>query len=180
MRHEVGQSPDEVFDLIDEQDQVIGSLARSEIHRRQLRHRAVHVFWLRADGQLCLQRRSYAKDNCPGQLSSSCAGHVDRGESYHAAALRELAEEIGLRVHASDLIEVDYAPCHVDLGHEFVRSYLVRGEHRPVLARAEVDSLLWRRPDELDAWMERAPASFSTPLVHLWARPAIRRALGLA
>jgi isopentenyl-diphosphate delta-isomerase type 1 len=180
MRQEIGQSPDEVFDLVDENDQVIGSLARAEIHRRQLRHRAVHVFWLRGDGQLCLQRRSYAKDNCPGQVSTSCAGHVDSGESYLSAALRELAEEIGLRVAAIDLAEIDYAPCHADLGHEFVRSYLVRGDHRPTLARAEVDSLLWRHPGEMDAWILRAPEAFSTPLVHLWARPAIRRALGLA
>ena len=81
MRKEVGQSPDEVFDLVDENDVVIGALPRSEIHRQHLRHRAIHIFWLRGDGQLCLQRRSYAKDNCPGLISTSCAGHVDSGES---------------------------------------------------------------------------------------------------
>ena len=74
---EVGQSPDEVFDVVDARDVVVGQEFRREIHRRGLLHRAIHIFWLRGDGQLCLQRRSYAKDNCPGLLSSSCAGHVD-------------------------------------------------------------------------------------------------------
>jgi len=180
MRKEIGQSPDEVFDVVDEADQVIGSLPRGEIHRRGLRHRAIHIFWLRADGQLCLQRRSYAKDNCPGQLSTSCAGHVDSGEGYRDAAIRELAEEVGLVVAGADLLEVDYAPCHEDLGHEFVRSYVLRGESTPKTAPAEVDSLLWRHPAEVDAWMARSPEIFSTPLLHLWARPAVRQALGLA
>jgi len=180
MRKEVGQSPDEVFDLVDENDVVIGALQRSEIHRRQLRHRAIHVFWLRADGQLCLQRRSYAKDNCPGLISTSCAGHVDSGESYLVAAGRELHEEIGLRVPLGDLIEIDYAPCHADLGHEFVRSYLLRGDFTPQLGRTEVDSLLWRYPQELEAWMRRCPEPFALPLRHLYQRPAVRQALGLA
>jgi hypothetical protein len=75
---------------------------------------------------------------------------------------------------------MDYAPCHEDLGHEFVRSYLLRGDYEPRIGRAEVDSLLWRQPAELDAWMERFPDVFSLPLVHLYRRPAIRHALGLA
>lgn len=180
MRKEIGQSPDEIFDIVDEADRVIGALPRAEVHRRRLRHRAVHIFWLRADGLICLQRRSYAKDNCPGLLSTSCAGHVDSGEGYLQAAVRELREEVGVSITEADLREIDYAPCHEELGHEFVRSYLLSGDHAPRIGRSEVDSLLWRLPVEMDAWMARAPESFSSPLVHLWARPAIRQALGLA
>ena len=180
MKPEVGQSPDEVFDVVDEADRVIGRERRGEIHRRGLPHRAVHVFWLRPDGQLCLQRRSFAKDNCPGQLSSSCAGHVDAGEAYLAAAVRELGEELGLHVAPGELAEIDYAPQHEDLGREFVRSYLLyRPAERCRLAAFEVDSVLWRTPAELAAWSAGQPELFSRPLLHLLARPAVRRALGL-
>jgi 16S rRNA (adenine1518-N6/adenine1519-N6)-dimethyltransferase len=176
---EVGQSPDEVFDVVDAHDVVIGREFRREIHRRGLLHRAVHIFWLRDDGRLCLQRRSYAKDNCPGLLSTSCAGHVDSGEDYHGAAVRELHEELGIAVPLSSLREVDYAPWHQDLGNEFVRSYVLRGEHRTRLATFEVDSLLWRTPAEVEAWAEAEPALFATPLAHLFGRTGVRRALGL-
>lgn len=176
---ELGQSPDEVFDLVDAHDVVIGQGFRREIHRRKLRHRAVHIFWLRPDGALCLQRRSFAKDNCPGLLSSSCAGHVDAGESYHAAAVRELREELGIAVGPADLVEFDYAPCHAELGQEFVRSYLLRGSYPVILAESEVDSLVWRTPREVVAWAEQAPELFAPPLLHLLARPAVRAALGL-
>ena len=176
---EVGQSPDEVFDIVDEHDRVIGREFRREIHRRGLRHRAIHIFWLRSDGQLCLQRRSYAKDNCPGLLSTSCAGHVDSGEDYLTAAVRELREELGVSVPPSALLEIDYAPCHPELGHEFVRSYLLKGDFAVTVAAFEVDSVLWRTPTETAAWAATEPEVFSTPLCHLLGRPSVRRSLGL-
>lgn len=177
---EVGQSPDEVFDVVDERDAVVGREFRREIHRRGLLHRAIHIFWLRGDGQLCLQRRSYAKDNCPGLLSSSCAGHVDSGEDYLGAAVRELHEELGVAVSPACLLEIDYAPWHAELGNEFVRSYLLRGDHPTTLAEFEVDALLWRTPGEVESWAEAEPAVFATPLSHLLRRPGVRRALGLS
>lgn len=177
---EVGQSPDEVFDVVDERDVVVGREYRREIHRRSLIHRAIHIFWLRGDGQLCLQRRSYAKDNCPGLLSSSCAGHVDSGEDYLGASVRELREELGVAVPPAALLEIDYAPWHADLGNEFVRSYLLHGEHETSLAEFEVDSLLWRTPLEVESWAKTEPAVFATPLSHLFRRHSIRRALGLS
>ena len=179
-RREVGQSPDEIFDIVDERDVVVGREFRREIHRRGLLHRAIHIFWLRSDGHLCLQRRSYAKDNCPGLLSSSCAGHVDSGEDYLRAAVRELHEELGVAVPPTALLEIDYAPWHADLGNEFVRSYLLRGDHPTKLAEFEVDSLIWRTPAEVWSWAEAEPTMFATPLVHLFRRQDIRRALGLS
>jgi len=177
---EVGQSPDEVFDVVDARDDVVGREFRREIHRRGLLHRAIHIFWLRGDGQLCLQRRSYAKDNCPGLLSSSCAGHVDSGEDYLRAAVRELHEELGVAAPPEALLEIDYAPWHADLGNEFVRSYLLRGDHPTELAEFEVDSLLWRTPAEVGSWAKAEPAVFATPLMYLFRRQGIRRALGLS
>ena len=179
-RREVGQSQDEIFDIVDERDVVVGREFRREIHRRGLLHRAIHIFWLRSDGHLCLQRRSYAKDNCPGLLSSSCAGHVDSGEDYLRAAVRELHEELGVAVPPAALLEIDYAPWHADLGNEFVRSYLLRGDHPTKLAEFEVDSLIWRTPAEVWSWAEAEPTMFAMPLVHLFRRQDIRRALGLS
>lgn len=177
---EVGQSPDEVFDVVDAQDRVVGREFRREIHRQGLLHRAIHIFWLRGDGKLCLQRRSYAKDNCPGLLSSSCAGHVDSGEDYLVAAVRELREELGVEARPEALREIDYAPWHAELGNEFVRSYVMRGDHPVSLAPFEVDSVLWRTPAETEAWAMAEPRLFATPLVHLLRRSGVRLALGLA
>jgi isopentenyldiphosphate isomerase len=179
MSNEIGQSLDEVFDVVDAEDRVISSNHRGEIHRLGLRHRAIHIFWRRPDGRICLQRRSFAKDHCPGLLSSSCAGHVDAGETYQGAAVRELREELGVILPASSLHEIDYAPSHPALGNEFVRSYFMEGDFTTTLARAEVDAILWRYPQEIDEWINSAADWFAPPLVHLLARPAIRDKLSL-
>ncbi|MGA0133918.1 MAG: NUDIX hydrolase [Opitutales bacterium] len=173
-----GQSQDEKFDVVDEHDAVVGVETRGVVHARNLRHRACHVFWLRRDGMVCLQRRSYAKDSSPGLLSSSCAGHVDSGESYLQAAVREFREELGIGAPAEAFKEIDYAPCHPELGNEFVRTYLIRGDWRAAPSGYEVDSVLWRSPEELFAWTTWDRDAFATPLHHLLARPGVREAFG--
>lgn len=88
---------DELFDIVDTEDRVIGSAYRSEVHGDpSLIHRVAHVLVFTADGRLLLQRRSAEKSVQPGKWDTSVGGHVPRGESYEAAAQREAAEEIGL------------------------------------------------------------------------------------
>lgn len=174
------QDPDEIFDVVDASNRVIGRAPRREVHARGLLHRAAHILWLRDDGQLCLQRRSYRKDSCPGLISTSCAGHLDAGETYLAAAARELREENGVAARPEELTRIDAAPAHEDLGREFVEVFLLRGDRPFRIHPPEVDALLWRTPAEADAWAAREPGRFSTSFRHLLGRPAIRAALGLA
>ena len=86
---------DEWFDVVDERDQVIGQRHRKDVHRLAMRHRAVHVFVRRADGRLLIHKRSASKEEFPGVWTSSASGHVSAGETYTAAAHRELTEELG-------------------------------------------------------------------------------------
>ena len=61
------------------------------MHAKQLRHRAVHVLVFDEKGAVFLQKRSMGKDSCPGTWDSSCSGHLDAGEDYDAAAVRDIA-----------------------------------------------------------------------------------------
>lgn len=90
------QSPDELFDICDADDRVIGQARRADVHAQNLLHRAVHVWVIRSDGRLVAQRRSATKDQYPNSLTSSASGHLDHGEDYLTAAKRELGEELGL------------------------------------------------------------------------------------
>jgi isopentenyl-diphosphate Delta-isomerase len=90
------QSPDELFDVCDINDRVIGQARRADVHAQNLLHRAVHIWVFRTDGRLVVQRRSASKDQYPNGLTSSASGHLDSGEDYLDAAIRELGEELGL------------------------------------------------------------------------------------
>src|SRR5580658_3200257 len=88
--------PGEFFDVVDERDAVVGRASRREVHAHRLMHRAVHVLVFDDTGRVFLQKRSMKKDIAPGLWDSSCSGHVDSGESYDVAAVREFAEELGV------------------------------------------------------------------------------------
>src|SRR5271156_2765821 len=94
------QRQDEIFDVVNDQDEVIGQRSRGEVHRLGLKHRAVHVLVFNGRGEVFLQKRSMQKDTFPGAWDSSASGHLDSGEDYDACAARELREELGLTVSA--------------------------------------------------------------------------------
>jgi isopentenyl-diphosphate delta-isomerase type 1 len=103
--------PDEVFDLVDADDRVIGRVRRGDAHRDPaLLHRSVQILIFADDGQLLLQRRSAAKDLFPGYWCASASGHVASGEDYATTATREVEEELGV------------APKLVYVGKTLVRS----------------------------------------------------------
>jgi isopentenyldiphosphate isomerase len=83
----------ELVDIVDNNDVVIGKKTKEEAHAHGLPHRAscIFVFY---KGKLLVQRRSLEKN---GDLDPSASGHVGAGESYEAAAERELFEELGIR-----------------------------------------------------------------------------------
>jgi isopentenyldiphosphate isomerase len=57
---------EEIFDVVNERDEVIGHKSRAEVHRLGLLHRAVHVLVFNSRGQIFLQKRSMTKDKLAG------------------------------------------------------------------------------------------------------------------
>ena len=87
----------EIFDRVDEYDNVIGSAEREEFHGNPgMIHRVAHVLVFDSSGELFLQKRALNKDVQPGKWDTSVGGHVDSGESYEKAAYREMKEELGI------------------------------------------------------------------------------------
>jgi len=89
--------PDELFDVIDENDQVTGQEMRSIVHQRGLWHRGAHVLLFTHDGKLLVQQRSRTKSQSPLTFDCSVSEHVQAGENYHDAAIRGLLEELDVK-----------------------------------------------------------------------------------
>src|SRR5437868_1997943 len=122
-----GQRLDEIFDVVNEADEVIGREKRGEVHRLGLRHRAVHVLVFNSRGEVFLQKRSMKKDTFPGVWDSSSSGHLDSGEEYDACAVRELREEIGLTLDKAPKRLFKISAC-LETGQEFVWVYHCKAE----------------------------------------------------
>ena len=100
----------EWFDIVDEQDKVIGKAPRPEVHAKGLWHRAVYVMVFNSKGELFLQLRSKDKDVEPGVWTCSASGHLSSGETYDEAALKDTFEEIGVEVKPERLFRFTYRP----------------------------------------------------------------------
>jgi isopentenyl-diphosphate delta-isomerase len=87
---------EELLDVVNEDNQVIGQAKRATVHSSGRWHRGVHVFLFTPNGRLLVQRRSHAQDTFPGALDCSVSEHLKVGESYREGAVRGLREELGL------------------------------------------------------------------------------------
>ena len=122
----------ELVEVVDTRDRPLAVMPLSAVHSQCLFHRSVLTLIYDAHGKVYLQQRSPAKTLYPGRWDISSTGHVRAGESRHAAALRELNEELGLRV--TRLKRLANLPASAETGWEFVTLFnagCVRDEPRP-------------------------------------------------
>jgi isopentenyl-diphosphate delta-isomerase len=160
---------DDIFDVVDETDRVIGRAPRREVHARKLNHRATHILVHDDAGRVFLQRRSLTKDTFPGCWDSSCSGHVDTGENYETAARRELGEELGWHDTSLPLRPLLKLPTSETTGWEFIQIYALGPVSGPfTLHPEEIIDGRWLAPAEIIAWIEREPEAFASAARSLW------------
>jgi isopentenyldiphosphate isomerase len=89
-------SADELVDVVDEEDRVIGRVTRREMREQNILHRNASVLCLTSKGEVFVHRRMHTKDVFPSLYDLFASGVVASGESYDEAAKRELGEELGV------------------------------------------------------------------------------------
>ncbi len=157
----------ELFDVVDRHGNPTGEIIeRGRAHTEGVMHRTAHV-WLvrRKEGrvQLLLQKRCNTKESFPGCYDISSAGHIPAGCGYKQSALRELEEELGIRIQENELIFCgDRTVICDDSFHgkpfhdrQYSRVFCVwkdMDEAAFTLQKEEVDSVLWM---DLDSCMEK-------------------------
>jgi len=87
---------DELIEVVDADDVVIEVVDRTRVRAERLRHRTAFVVVRSTRGEILVHRRALTKASSPGEWDLGFGGAVEVGESYEAAAARELAEEAGI------------------------------------------------------------------------------------
>jgi len=157
----------EMFDVVNERNEIIRQEQRSEVHRKDLLHRAVHVFIWNRRGELLLQKRSPQKDVAPNTWDSSAAGHLAAGEGYDEAAQREVKEELGVSPRLKQTCEFE---AREELGWEFVWLYKGKSEGPFHFPQSEISELRWWMGDEIDQAIHQQPLQFAPSFRHIWER----------
>lgn len=160
------QNDDELFDVVDAADKVVGQEKRAVVHRDGLWHRAAHIFVFNKKKEVFLQKRSQLKDCHPGLWGSSAAGHLNADEGYESTAVRELQEELGIEGGAvQELARI--APSE-ETGWEQVRLYLCRHDGALRYPCSEVETGLWLPIDAVSDWVKTRPEDFATGFIECW------------
>lgn len=156
---------DELFDVCDEQDNVLRQATRAQVHANSWIHRAVHIWVFRSDGSLLLHRRSATKDTCPLKITSSASGHVDAGEDYYACAVRELQEELGLQAELEELTKLPPGPL---TAWEHSMFYRCSTDAEPVPDPEEIAEILCLPLEQWQRRIDQTPLDFAPVFLELW------------
>jgi isopentenyldiphosphate isomerase len=140
-------SGEELVDIVDDDDRVIGRVTRAEMRARRLRHRCVYIILLDAAGRVFTHRRTRTKDVYPGFWDTAIGGVVASGEDYDRGAVREVAEEVGLHgVELKRLFPIDYEDEYTRVSGMV---YSCISDQPLSLQAAEIEEGRWATVDEL-------------------------------
>ncbi len=94
----------EYIDIVDVNNNPIGKVKeKHQAHEDGDFHRTVHIWIINNKNELLLQKRSATKKTHPNCWDISGAGHIRAGESVIDGAIRELKEELGVKVQENKL-----------------------------------------------------------------------------
>lgn len=99
----------EYLDIYDEKGKYLGSEERGIVHQKGLWHNTVHCWLHDGEGNVFFQIRADE-----GTLYTTASGHLQAGETIEVGFKREIEEEIGISIDASDAILIDIVPWQMD------------------------------------------------------------------
>ena len=150
---------DEIYDVVNNLDQVTGQATRREIHQKNLLHRSIHILVFNTQGDVFLQKRSMAKDENPGLWDTSSAGHVDSGETYDDCAQRELWEELGIKALLKPLDKIEVCQ---ETYQEYVQVYTCKTNATIKINLDEISEGKYSSLEILESEIQRIPDQFTS------------------
>ena len=141
----------ELIKIVDDNGDFTGTIMDKEkAHDLNLLHWEVGMFIINNKNQVLLQKRSANKRFNPNKWAL-CAGHVDSGESIDSTALREIEEEIGLKLSIDDLhllekIEVKRRETNSHLTRFY---YVICNENNFKIQTEELSEVKWFKINDI-------------------------------
>lgn len=141
---------DELLDLVDDADNVIGTVLRSETMAKKLSHfRVINAFIINSKGQIWTPRRAATKRIFPLCLDMSVGGHVGAGEPYDLAFERETEEETGIKIADVKWRTLGKLTPPQHGVSAFMTVYEIEAEAVPQYNTSDFTEFFWLTPAEL-------------------------------
>jgi len=138
---------DEILDIVDDNDVVIGSKPRSEIQSKGLMNfRVINAFVINQKGEIWIPRRSATKRIFPLCLDMSVGGHVESGETYDYAFRRETKEELNIDIDKVSYRLLGKLTPKDNLVSAFMQVYEIKVDKEPDYNKDDFVECFWFTP----------------------------------
>jgi len=148
---------------VNDKNEVIGETTISEAFENNWSRRVTRIFISNEKGEFLLQKRSLESKIHPGVWDCS-GGHVDIGESYAEAGVREVFEELGVNLEVKEVS----APVFFDTTFYVVCRAQLDSSTELTLKIDEVTEVKWVSTDEYFQMVALHPSNFTPWVVHIW------------
>jgi len=154
-----------VLDRVNELDQPVGTVARTDVFVVGASFRVTHVFIFNRQGQLLLQQLAETRLRHPGRWGSSVAAYVAAGEDYSQAAHRRLEEELGidLELQFATKTQMPDEGCT-----KFITLYFARHSGPFNIDSAHIARVEFVGLTDMQNAIKNEPSRFTPTLLHLW------------
>lgn len=151
---------EEILDIYDENLEICGHKSRCDVHKYGFKHKVVQCYIINEENgekYVYFQQRSFQKDNYPGFYDIACAGHIDSGEEPVNSMIRELEEELGLKVFKSQLIysgrKLENKSHNNIIDDEICELYVLKINHDDFSLGEEVEDIVKAPLREYKRWI---------------------------
>lgn len=141
---------DELLDIVDQNDLVIGQKYRTEIYAQKLSNfRVINAFLINSQKKVWIPIRSSNKKLFPLCLDASVGGHVSAGESYDQAFAREAREELNIEVSQVFHKLIARLTPHENSVSAYMHVYVIMQDQEPEYNTNDFASAAWYSINDL-------------------------------
>lgn len=146
---------EELLQVYDEAGNETEALPRSVVHEKPVKHwhGVVNVWLVNKSGDLMVSLRSKSVSGNPGKWQTYFGGHVPAGMSHLETAVKELEEEVGLKIDLMNLSLIDKGKFENEDHLHFYESYAYLFDGNPedlIFTDGEIVEAKWMSMNEYE------------------------------
>ena len=162
--------------MVNNQDEEIGTMEKTEAHQKGVLHRAFSVFIFNSQGHMLLHQRAVDKYHSGGLWTNACCSHPSPGENTIEAAERRLKEEMGFSVPLNKVFDFVYETSFENglIEHEFDHVFAGNYDGPIKFNKDEVMDYCFKNIVEISQSLAKEPQKYTTwfrlafPVVEKW------------
>jgi isopentenyl-diphosphate delta-isomerase len=149
--------------LVNEKDEVLGSMEKLEAHLKGALHRAFSIFIFNDQKELLIHQRAFDKYHSPGLWTNTCCSHPYPNETSLDAANRRLQEEMGMQCELIEQFSFIYKERINETIEEYELDHVFLGKSNsnPKINTEEVAAYKWISLPDLKEQMLANPNDFT-------------------